>query len=88
MTALLFEEGGPAFLPGILVSSNNHGACILPKVEDQFPFPNPVQQSFLQGKVFIGIASPAPADQQLLDHAFTQRTMGFRAAATSSGRPI
>ena len=32
--------------------------------------------------------APAPAEQQPLYHAFTQRTTGFRAAATSSGRPI
>ena len=88
VTALLREEGGPAFFPGILVSADDHGAFVLPEIEDQLPCPDPVKQGFLQGEVFIGVGPPAPTDQQLPDHACSQRRIGVRAALTSSGRPI
>src|SRR5699024_9259778 len=85
---LLLQQGGAALQPGVLVAADDHGVLVLPQVEDAAALLHRPQQQLLHRQVAVGVRTPAAAQRQAADHAFRYRSTGFRAARTSSGRPI
>jgi regulator of RNase E activity RraA len=62
--ALLLEEGGFAFFPGILILADNHGVFILPEVQDALTFCYTFQQNLLYRQIVVGIEAGAFKNKQ------------------------
>ena len=57
MSAVCFQSLDPAFVGCVLVAPDDHGALVLPQVEDLLPRPDLVEEGGLQGQVAPGVGA-------------------------------
>ena len=86
--ALLFQKRHAAFFECVLIPSDNDRSFILPQIQNHTARGTLLQKNLLACKVFKRIGRKGTVNVERIDHALFQRSTGFRAARTSSGRAI
>jgi hypothetical protein len=71
VSAFSFQQGHPAFGPGVLVLADDHRVLVLPQVQKAAPAVHGLQQVLLHSQVEKGIEGPAFVGGQRFDHALT-----------------
>lgn len=88
MPAFLFQQGGAALLPSVLIAPDDHGVAVLPQVEDAAVFLHGFQQVLLHRQVVVGVGLIAQKGLNGLYHTFSQRSTGLPGGADLVGPAI